>query len=167
MLKTKNFEILQTKCGKFRREAQHISYVAACKCPPNSKCGCYESKKVPTKEVAFLADQRNERKMAIGSADMRFNRKLEKAHIRKSSMIAYHEQNQAGPSNPKAQSAILHSVDLALSPLTETSSITESGEDFSPGRYFMKSMKKKTRAKSKSDDKNLPKKRKFALLGQQ
>ena len=36
--------------------------VAYCKCSPDSKCGCIKYKKVPIKEVAFLIDQRNERK---------------------------------------------------------------------------------------------------------
>ena len=65
----KNAEGFKIRCDNFHQQAQHIFDVAYCKCSPDSKYGCIKSKKVPIKEVAFLIDQRNERKMIIGSVD--------------------------------------------------------------------------------------------------
>ena len=58
----KNAEGFKIICGNFHQQAQHIFDVVYCKCSPDSKWGCIKSKKFPIKEVAFLIDQRNERK---------------------------------------------------------------------------------------------------------
>ena len=64
----KSAEGFKIRCDNFHQQAQHI-FDVGCKCSPDSKYECIKSKKVPIKEVAFLIDQRNERKMIIGSVD--------------------------------------------------------------------------------------------------
>lgn len=50
--------------------------ISLCKCPDFKKCLCLN--KVPSKEQAFLVDQRRERKMVIAGVDIVTTRSLER-----------------------------------------------------------------------------------------
>ena len=136
-----------------------IFNVATCKCPPDTRCECNKSKKSSKKRGRLLTDQRNERRMVIGAVDKSFSKNQEKSNMRKASIISYQERNQPGPSTSKAHELPV----LDASSSNETSSITESGEDFSPNRYVTKSLKKGQGQNQKlTSMKSYPKTRKFA-----
>ena len=67
----------------FRCEADHLFDICSCKCPDTYKCTCDKSRKVPTKEIPFLLDQRGERKMTIGGEDVTETKRLRKQQKRK------------------------------------------------------------------------------------
>lgn len=62
--------------------------IAACRCKTFTDCTCSKKNKVPTLEHAFLKDQRNERKMHIGSIDVVTTRKAKKRLNRSSSLAS-------------------------------------------------------------------------------
>ena len=68
--------------------------------------------------------------MIIGSVDKQFSKRKEKLNVRKSSLIAYHERNQSVPSISKAPDIPV--LAASFSNENSSSSITESGDDFSP-----------------------------------
>ena len=86
--------------------------------------------------------------MIIGSVDKQFSKRKEKSNVRKSSLIAYHERNQSVPSISRAHD--LPVLDASFSNENSSSSITESGDDFSPNRYHTKSLKKKELGQNKN-----------------
>lgn len=59
------------KLEMFAEEARSKLFdISACKCSDWMKCRCSKKKKVPIDEREFLLDQRNQRKMMIGSVDV-------------------------------------------------------------------------------------------------
>ena len=62
-----------------KQESQNLFDIAACQCLDLSICTCPRESKVPELEREFLLDQRNERKMVIGSLDRETTCKLTKA----------------------------------------------------------------------------------------
>lgn len=50
----------------------------ACRCHDIMKCSCVPNDRIPVKEHAFIMDQRNERKMFIGTVDRKFSVEMEK-----------------------------------------------------------------------------------------
>lgn len=55
---------------RFKSKCKKLFDIASCKCTVIENCSCPLEKKVPTKEIPFLLDQRNARRMAIGSVDV-------------------------------------------------------------------------------------------------
>ena len=145
----KNATGFKLSCENFHKQAHNIIFdVASCKCKPISKCGCIKTKKVPKEEVDFLMDQRNERKMIIGSVDKELSRKKEQSDARKTLSKAYFERNKPGPSSADD----LPVLDASFLNETSTSSSSETGDDFSPSRYHSgRSLRKRISAKSKHD----------------
>ena len=72
----------QEKLTKFRDESKNLFDIAACKCF-GGDCNCPAIKKVPKREIEFLNDQRNERKMRIGPIDVTTTQSIRKAEERR------------------------------------------------------------------------------------
>lgn len=70
--------------AKFRKEAERLFDIAACKCVNFNTCTCIKEKKVPVVEQEFLSDQRSNRKMVIGNIDIATTSALRKKETRKS-----------------------------------------------------------------------------------
>jgi len=51
--------------------------------PEADECSCEKSRKIPKRELLFLADQRTQRKMAIGQTDKETTAALRKKEERK------------------------------------------------------------------------------------
>ena len=87
--------------------------------------------------------------MIIGSVDKQFSKRKEKSNVRKS-LISYHERNQSVSSKSLSRAHDLPVLDASFSNENSSSSITESGDDFSPNRYHTKSLKKKELGQNKN-----------------
>lgn len=68
-------------CENFRLEMASLFDISKCKCV--DKCVCSYANKIPIKERPFLSDQRNERRMFLGSIDIDATRKSESKERRK------------------------------------------------------------------------------------
>ncbi|XP_061717533.1 uncharacterized protein LOC133525257 [Cydia pomonella] len=70
------------KLQQFKTDSKKLFDIASCKCSCFISCLCEKRRKIPIQERDFMIDQRNERKMMIGSIDLvttkRFERKLER-----------------------------------------------------------------------------------------
>lgn len=71
-----------TKILRFKEEAKILFEIAVCKCKDNVTCTCSKELKVPIEERAFLADQRADRKMMIGSIDKKKTVQLQRREKR-------------------------------------------------------------------------------------
>ena len=66
------------KCEKMINESKLLFDIAACKCTEPNHCSCPKDMKVPNEEKGFLQDQRNNRKMMIGSIDAKCSNRRKK-----------------------------------------------------------------------------------------
>ncbi|KAJ8936596.1 hypothetical protein NQ314_012211 [Rhamnusium bicolor] len=76
----KNFEI---KLDCFKKNAELLMDVAACKCKLHCKCKCAKDRKVPEIEKAFLLDQRTVRQMGMDRIDSETTKQLQNKNLRK------------------------------------------------------------------------------------
>lgn len=67
--------------------------MACCKCDSFDACLCEKERRVPVEERDFLTDQRNERKMKIGSKDLLTTKKKQKKNYRKTKRRARETQH--------------------------------------------------------------------------
>lgn len=73
------------KIKEFRKKVDSTLFdIASCKCEdPVLKCSCPRVKKIPALEIAFVLDQRKDRKMCIGSVDEEVTSLLQNREQRK------------------------------------------------------------------------------------
>ncbi|XP_065670884.1 uncharacterized protein LOC136089092 [Hydra vulgaris] len=71
------------KVENFKIDSNRIFDIASCKCKDFSTCVCEKNCKVLPIEIIFLADQRTERKMAIGNVDIKKTKQQQKKLKRK------------------------------------------------------------------------------------
>ena len=70
------------KVEMFKNESKHLFDLAACKCD-FTQCKCDKYHRVPVQEQPFLADQRGQQKMCIGSIDNQTTKKLKRRFRRR------------------------------------------------------------------------------------
>ena len=74
-----------------QQEGLSLFDISACQCLDFNNCNCPKQCRVPTLEREFLSDQRNERKMRIGSLDKEVSCKLSKKSEREAKRQKYYE----------------------------------------------------------------------------
>lgn len=80
-IKSRNTDSMEQRMQKFRQDAKTKLFdISSCKCLDFISCKC--THKIPVKERVFLLDQRNERKMVIGSIDIVTTKRIKRAEYR-------------------------------------------------------------------------------------
>ena len=86
----------KAQMDRFIDNSKLLFDIAACKCA-SKNCTCAKEKKVPQRELTFLFDQRNERKMAISNIDHKTTTQLQRKEKRKETELK-RQENEPEPS---------------------------------------------------------------------
>lgn len=115
----------ETKKQLFYKDSvKKLFDIATCKCISREVCKC--ATKIPAAEDKFLKDQRNDRKMYIGSIDKMMTESIRHSAIRKRK---YEEFQKRTTTDPSA------SLSAMVSPSSDSSTISSDGEE---GEFLVK-----------------------------
>lgn len=123
-------QTFKEKCENFKVTAQKLFDISACKCKTFNDCTCTKSNKIPAREQKFIEDQRNQRKMAMGSLDVSTSKTLTKKRKRQ-----VHEASLLLSKNlpsTSASSEIIENSDS--SNVTSSTSDDDFPDPFAPAR---------------------------------
>lgn len=93
-MKSRHTPFLNEKLQKFKNNAKRLFDICACKCSTFQSCKCPKERKVPAIEWPFIIDQRNNRKMVIGTVDHVMTQKLQKRLKRQAKDISLGESTK-------------------------------------------------------------------------
>lgn len=134
----------QDKVKIFMEQSKQLFDVASCKCVDFSSCKCIRDKKVSKAEQPFLIDQKNERKLFIGSIDKVETNIIMRREARK------RKKDLATPPKPSTSKVILPRNES----FTSCASLT-SDEEFEPPKTSRKricTQKDTTKCSQKSNE---------------
>ena len=121
------------KLSVFLDHSKKLFDFSHCKCDSFDSCTCDKDKKIPIIERSFLLDQRSDRKLYIGSQDLKESGKLQKREARK----RRHEELSL-PSTSRSENRIELIVSDENDTLTYESSSTNTDDEFLPAKTSMK-----------------------------
>lgn len=145
--KKKNENQFQKNLNEFQNLAKTTLFdISACKCPDFTKCSCPPERQVPLKEQKFLLDQRNERKMAIGTLDVATTQKIKMTCARRLARLKQEGNvEQQEPSTSKQEETSQEQLSSSASSNNEDTASTASSLSYEPTPKEKVSMMKETK----------------------